>query len=254
MIYNLNYQEFNLHSEEFNKIVYSSNYDSLLYEVYKKSPDIDKELRYIFRYYKNNKLPLFYLLDGIRIYAKSIRMTNIVENLQYNNGDIGTHYYQMKHYHMLIYTYDIKHKVNIICEIGFQLGVGAITLITSVKHNITYYGFDFGKNYSKNSYKIVSKYFNMKMVWGDSQITIPSFYENNNSFEKCDIIHIDACHSQKYIYNDIRNIKRLSKSKSLLLLDDVYYDSKAISEAIKEKLIANVKCLKWKPYCIAIFP
>lgn len=232
-------------------IVYNKYYLELLNEAYNKNPDIEREVKCILNYYRNKSIPTFYLIDGIRIYGKSIRMLNITDKLRFNDGDIGSHYYQMKHYNKLINSVDKKSSIKNICEIGFQLGVGAITLITSVKHDVKYYGFDYGKKYSKNAFNILSKYFPMKMMWGESQRTVPYFYKNNNNFDKCDIIHIDGCHSQDAIYNDIVNIKEISHPKSLLLLDDVYINSESIKKAKKNNLINKIICYNWKPYCIA---
>lgn len=237
---------------KYENIKYNKDYIYLTLEGYNKYPDIEREVKSIHNYYTDKSIPLFFLLDGIRIYAKSIRMSNITGKLRYTDGDIGLLYYQMKHYSQLIHYYDKKKKVNNICEIGFQFGVGAITLITAVKHKVNYFGFDYGYKHSKDSYNIISKFFSMKMMWGDSQRTIPFFYRTNHTFDKCDIIHIDGCHSQYAIYNDILHMKKISLPKSLLLLDDVFRDSESILKAEMKNIITNVKCYS-KPYCVASY-
>lgn len=244
--------EFCEKNSDYENIKYNKEYIYLLNEAYSKTPDIENEIKIISSFHKNKSIPLFILLDSIRIYGKSIRITNITHNLKYNNGDIGSLYFQMKHYNQLISSYDKKNRIKTICEVGFQVGVGAITLITSVKHDVNYIGFDYGNNYSKDSFKLLSKYFSMKIVWGDSQRTIPFFYKSNNTFEKCDVIHIDARHDESFIYNDIINMKKISHPKSLLLLDDVCKKSKSVLKAKKEHSINSIKCFN-KPYCIALY-
>lgn len=238
-------------NEKYSFIV-SKDYKNLLREAYKRECNIDNEIKSIKKLHQDITINTFYLLDGIRIYAKSIRLSNYTYGLKYTDGDIGMYYFQMKHYNNIINDIDKTKRIKNICEIGFQVGVGAITLITSVKHNVDYYGFDLGLIYSKNIFKIISKHFSMNMIWGESEITVPAFYKTNHNFKKCDVIHIDGSHSQNTIYNDILNMKNISNPNSLILLDDVNQYSRAIVKAKEMKMISNVKCLD-KPYCIAFY-
>lgn len=247
----INYKPCNISKEVSDEYIYDNNYMELTYEAYSKNPNIDKILTSITQMHKDISVPMFFLIDGIRIYAKSIRMY-FNNQLSNKDGDIGMFYFQMKKYYQSIKLYDEIYRINNICEIGFQLGVGAITLITSVNHSVNYYGFDLGKKYSKDSFDLVNKYFPMKMIWGESKDTVPSFIKSKSSFEKCDVIHIDGCHTDNVIYNDIVNMKEISHSGSLLLLDDVSLNSLPIIKALKNNLIKNVKCYN-KPYCIAVF-
>lgn len=85
----------------------------------------------------------------------------------------------------------------------------------------------------------------MNIAWGKSEDTVPKYH-----LIVCNIIHIDGDHQQISIYNDIRNMKRFANKYSVLFIDDVYYTSESIINAIKYKILAYIKCFSWKPLCI----
>lgn len=246
-----NSNEINTNINTFNQLpnkVIDKYYYLLVSESYNPNPNIDYMLLCLKNIHNSSVSNIFYIIDSIRLFSKSIRSQEFTKLLNKNYGDITYYYYQMVFYISRIKELNKSYKVNNICEIGFQVGAGALTLLLSLKNNLTYYGFDYGSNYSRMSYKLISKYFKMNMEWGKSEETVKKYRKIN-----CDIIHIDGDHSQMAIYNDIKNMKRLSNSHSLLLLDDVNLNSNCIIRSIKEKIINNVKCFNWKPFCICSY-
>lgn len=220
-------------------------YIELVQESYNIVPDVNLMLNCLKSLHYARFIKLFYIIDSIRLLSKAMRSQNFTKMLSKKDGDISIFYDQMFIYMNNIITTNKIHKIRNICEIGFQVGAGALTLMTSLNENLTYYGFDYGMKYSRLSYNIIANYFNMNMEWGKSEETVTG-YKNIT----CNVVHIDGYHSQSAIYNDIKNMKRLSNRNTLIFLDDVNINSKCIKEAKNDLLIENIKCFKWKPFCI----
>lgn len=221
------------------------SYLKLVQESYNNVPDLNIMLRYLNEIYRTSSLDSFYILDSIRLLSKSFRSQNFSKGLSKFYGDITMFYDQMFIYRNEIIKNDKLNKINNICEIGFQVGAGCLTFLTSLNHSLKYYGFDYGLEYSKCSYSIISKYFDMNITWGKSEDTIPKY-----QLILCNIIHIDGDHQQISIYNDIRNMKRFANKYSVVFIDDVYYTSESIINAINNKILTYIKCFSWKPFCI----
>lgn len=221
------------------------NYINLVQEYYNKEPNINSMLFYLKQLCKIDKLDDFYILDSIRLLSKSFRSQKFSIFLTKKDGDITTYYDQMAIYRNEIIDGNKKFRISNICEIGFQVGAGCLTFLTSLKHNIRYYGFDYGLIHSKYSYKIISNYFDLNMTWGNSKYTVP-----NQKIILCNVIHIDGDHNLISIYNDIINMKRFSNKNSIVFLDDVNYKHNAIIKAKNEKIITSINCFNWKPFCI----
>lgn len=220
-------------------------YIQLVHESYDSVPNLNIMLFHLNMLYKINYIDEFYIIDSIRLLSKSFRNQKFCNKLTKVDGNITAFYDQMYIYRNEIIKNNKLFRINNICEIGFQVGAGSLTFLTSLKHKLKYYGFDYGLNHSKYSYEIISNFFDMNMTWGKSEYTVPSF-----KLVLCNVIHIDGDHNPTSIYNDIINMKRFANRESMLFLDDVYYKHKSIIKARRNNIINSIRCFNWKPFCI----
>lgn len=121
-----------------------------------------------------------------------------------------------------------------VCEIGFNAGHSFLAMIL-VNPEAQYILFDLGiHKYSKPCFEYLKKKFpdvDMKIIWGDSRDTIPTYHEQNPEIS-FDIIHIDGGHKQEVYTVDWKNSLNMSSSGSILIFDDT--DNKKISSFIDE--------------------
>lgn len=188
----------------------------------------------------NNRSNINLYIDVIRLY--SIGYRSIIKNQIC--GDISESPYQIYTYYKYVKKMNIYNAT--ICEIGFLYGVSSLTFLLASGITSQYYGFDYGHFQSKEIYKILSNSFNMKMVWGKSQETVPLFNQSIN----CDIVHIDGSHNSELIIEDIRNMRKLSNKKTLVIVDDITYNNYAWKNAIMKSIISEFYCSEYKSFCI----
>lgn len=147
------------------------------------------------------------------------------------------------------YSYNLRLKKANICEVGFLYGVSSLTFFLSTGLSSKYLGFDYGLLQSRHIFSLLEKYFNMQMIWGKSQNTVPLFNESI----KCDIVHLDGSHDKNLIFLDIQNMKRLSHNRTILMIDDVYDNNYAWKKALHDEIIKEIYCSKHKPFCIGLY-
>jgi predicted O-methyltransferase YrrM len=103
-----------------------------------------------------------------------------------------------------------------VMEIGFNSGFSTLLmLISNLNLNITCY--DLGEHkYTIGCYQILKELFKnrINIIIGDSRNTL--LLDNN----KYDLIHIDGGHSTEIAENDIINSYKLSKEKTIIIMDD----------------------------------
>lgn len=112
----------------------------------------------------------------------------------------------------LVLNKNIKH----VMEIGFNSGFSTLLmLISNPKLNITC--FDLGEHkYTLPCYKKLKELFGdrINIIIGDSMKTLPEIQD------KYDLIHIDGGHSVEVAESDIIQSYRLSKNRTILIMDD----------------------------------
>ena len=113
--------------------------------------------------------------------------------------------------------------VNQVCEIGFNAGHSALFwLAGNNKTKLT--SFDIGMHsYSKPMSDFLHSLYPQRfnIFWGDSGITVPEFWKQNNSSFRCDIIVIDGSHQYDDALADLCNMRPGSRSPyHLLIVDD----------------------------------
>jgi len=130
-----------------------------------------------------------------------------------------------------------------VMEIGFNSGFSTLLmLITNPNLNINCY--DLGEHkYTMPCYEKLKETFGdrINIVIGDSTITL------RNVNAQYDLIHIDGGHSTEVAESDIINCYRLSKNKTILIMDD--YDFPNLHELWDKYIrIYNLKQLQISVY------
>lgn len=211
--------------------------------IYALSPNISRIIILL-------KLAMEKNIQNVNVYIDIIRLFSIAYRRSIKSqicGDISESPNQMYTYYNYVKQLNIQNGT--ICEIGFLYGVSSLTLFLASGLSSKYYGFDYGHPQSKYIFSLLQQHFNMKMIWGKSQETVPFF---NNSII-CDIVHIDGSHIPELIYEDIKNIKKLSDSRTLLIVDDSNSNNYGWMESIKNDIIRGIYCSKYKSFCIGKF-
>lgn len=201
----------------------------------------------IYNLLQSNSLDIYSKLDVIQSYSRILRS---VTQFPWKDGEISYINPQMLIYYYYVKDYINKYKkegVINLCEVGFQFGAGALVMMLPNIKKIHLLAFSLDKKHSRMSYEYLSNNFNMKIEWGNSLVAIPNY---NFDKVKCDIIHIDGCHSVKCIKADISNLQSHVNKKNILLADDVDSNHPAWKEMKENSVISETKCFGWKPFCI----
>jgi predicted O-methyltransferase YrrM len=135
-----------------------------------------------------------------------------------------------------------KH-INNIMEIGFNSGFSALLMLLT-NPNICISCFDLGEHkYTMPCYEKLKETFGdrINITIGDSTMTLQNVYNNY------DLIHIDGGHSTEVATSDIINSYRLSKQRTILIMDD--YDFPNLHELWNNYIkIYNLKNLNINIY------
>lgn len=112
-----------------------------------------------------------------------------------------------------------------VMEIGFNSGFSTLLmLISNPKLRVTC--FDLGEHrYTLPCFKQIRETFGydrVQIIIGDSAKTLPKVsISPNTPFDRYfDLVHIDGCHNPNIAKSDIENSYRLSKSGTILIMDD----------------------------------
>jgi hypothetical protein len=171
-----------------------------------------------------------------------LNFTNILNNNMKDKqkdrfeGNIANNNIQVTSYYNLTH----KYMPSIICEIGFNAGHSAATLLFGTHIDAKYLAFDLGhlpSNFEPNKYNhgkhfytnsskdLINNYFKnnnkVELIIGDSTDTVPNFVNNNKDF-KCDLISVDGGHFGLTPIFDLINMYSLAKddNSTIVLLDD----------------------------------
>lgn len=233
---------FDSHDYEYvNENHYYDLYRKLYREsIYSQIPNMTIIISLLIKAFEGEDKKINICIDIIRLYSIAYRRT--LKNQVC--GDISESPSQIYTYYK--YTNNLKLIKANICEIGFLFGVSSLTFFLATGLSSKYYGFDYGHPQSKYIFSLLENYFDMHMMWGKSQETVPLF----NKTVKCDIIHIDGSHIPELIYKDIENMKRFSFSKSILIIDDITSKNFAWKESLENNMINEIYCSKYKSFCI----
>jgi len=124
-----------------------------------------------------------------------------------------------------------------VCEIGFNVGHGAATLLaaTSARHLVA---FDCGGRMSvvgglATLESVFGAALNLTYVNGNSVGTVPAFALDHPAWE-CDVIHIDGAHDGPFPAADLKNARHLARADggTLVVFDDCNCDTEWCSEPL----------------------
>ena len=132
-------------------------------------------------------------------------------------GHTGTALHQFNFYYLLAQ----QPWVDVICEIGFNLGHSAFQWLTGSSSTTKLYSFDLNKHpYAQPMAAFMNKTFPGKFSFipGDSTITVPAAKHLEG---KCDLLIVDGGHTYDIALKDITNMQKLANHKHhLMILDD----------------------------------
>ena len=132
-----------------------------------------------------------------------------------------------------ISNFVLNKNIKNVMEIGFNSGFSTLLMLLS-NPNMKITCFDLGEHkYTMPCYVKLQEDFGdrIKLIIGDSRVTLP------NINDVYDLIHIDGGHSNEVAESDIINSFRLSKQKTILIMDDYNF--------------SNLNAL-WKRYIITL--
>lgn len=111
-------------------------------------------------------------------------------------------------------------RVKRICESGFGAGHSALRFLAQTK-SASMISFDIGLHPAS---KVAASYLankfgkRLRIIWGDSRYSIPSFY-NHHRDTACDVIIVDGGNDQDVAYDDLGNFAALAAPGHILTID-----------------------------------
>lgn len=154
-------------------------------------------------------------------------MPIIVEKGELLEGNIFTNHHELDYTNRfiskienIIFLVSDKNIKNVM-EIGFNSGFSALLMLMS-NPDIKLTCFDIGTHiYTVPCYNKIKEDFGdrINLILGDSTKTVPNFHE------KQDLIHIDGCHETDVALVDVHNSYRLSKDKTIIIMDDYDFNN-----------------------------
>ena len=133
--------------------------------------------------------------------------------------------------------------INLIGEIGFNAGHSTeLFLISNPRCRVI--SFDIMKYaYSKIGKEYIDLTFphRHQLIPGNSLCSVKSFSKKNSKV-RLDLIFVDGNHSFRWAYNDIKNMRKLAHSKTLLVVDDINEPSvsKAWRTCVQKGIIKEI--------------
>lgn len=118
----------------------------------------------------------------------------------------------------------IKSNAKSVMEIGFNAGHSADVMLAA-NTNMHLTSFDLGCHpYVSHAKEYMDKTYSTRheLVLGDSTLTVPDFIAGNPG-RTFDVIFIDGGHTYEIATADLANCKRLSHSKTIVILDDTMF-------------------------------
>jgi len=144
---------------------------------------------------------------------------------QYKEGNTGKY---LK-YQTFLFDLIREEKPSRILEIGFNAGHSACCFLNA-NPDAEMISFDICRHGTEQpAYEVLSKYFNLTLIEGDSTTTVPSYFAENNT-SMFDFIFVDGGHSNDVPYLDILNTLPYLNNNGVVLIDDA--DSSAVRAGI----------------------
>lgn len=142
-------------------------------------------------------------------------------NCFYLDGSFNRHPSLLPKQANLIKAASFGHRI---LEVGFNAGHSALLfLLHNPNAHVTC--FDLGNHsYSKLCYEYLESRFpnRLKIVWGNSLTTLPTYVMNHIHESKFDLIHIDGGHTREVVLSDLHHTRLLSHSNTYVIYDDIW--------------------------------
>lgn len=120
-----------------------------------------------------------------------------------------------------------------ICEVGFNVGHSAVTLLAGAGNNSSYLGFDFPRlntGINEEFFKMLQAWLGpgrqLEMYWGDAAISIPRYLAENQAHTPgCELIFYDGGHDILSVLRRLSLLRQLAARRNpMVVLDDVRCD------------------------------
>lgn len=108
-----------------------------------------------------------------------------------------------------------------ILEIGFNAGHSCLLfLLANPDSLITIFDIDMWR-YTRPCFEYLNSQFpgRMEFIAGDSLHTVPAYYAAHPDVS-FDVVHVDGAHDAIHVQGDMENVRRLSTTDTLVILDD----------------------------------
>jgi len=187
--------------------------NELIFNIENNFGDGGGTMSYEYIYWKNNII--YYNIEYLKTLTLNEYLFNEI-NIDPNGMEGGTHKEQGEFLSFLA-----KDKKNIL-EIGFNAGNSSEYFLKTNKESMIT-SFDIGFfGYNNLGYYFLRGKYNdrIKIIFGDSNITIPNYIKENKN-TTFDLIFIDGGHEYKTVFNDVENCKNLCNKDSIIIMDNV---------------------------------
>lgn len=113
--------------------------------------------------------------------------------------------------------------IRTICEVGYNWGASSLVWLHS-NPRARVFSFDlFDRAYTNATYAWLNQRYNgrLKMIAGDSSVTIPTFANKHNRHVSCDLVIVDGDHSYEGELANARNFRKVARcGGSHYIMDD----------------------------------
>lgn len=133
----------------------------------------------------------------------------------------------------LLFDAAFKRAPRRICEVGFNVGHSAVTLLAAAGRNASYLGFDLpilNPQVNLEFFDMITAWFgegrSLEMRWGDARDTVPRYLVETRTDEvvkpACELTFYDGPHDVVSVLKLLPLLRQLSaSSRSIILVDDV---------------------------------
>lgn len=121
------------------------------------------------------------------------------------------------------------HSPKRICEVGFNVGHSAASLLIAAGGNASYLGFDLPRlnpGANQEFFEMLKLWLGpehrLEMMWGDASLSIQSYLDRSQAVSACDLLFYDGAHDVLSVLRVLPQLRRLAApSRAIIIIDDV---------------------------------